>query len=193
MFRDEYQWSSFQLSLRYQLFLWFEAGARCRELVLPRLSSQWGPRRANAMASREGYPWAGSSSWVVSRWALCQRSCLACIPSQRGSYRQQCWVAKKIKLTSDFLKWKWGVYYKEIEVFLDSKTENKVHSSFMEAGEQKNRAASPSISFLVHVALSPLREKRVCSVLSPSSGSTSWTSTHRWQFQDLWVQISNSQ
>ena len=47
--------------------------------------------------------------------------------------------------------------YKEIEVLLTSKTENNIHSSFMEVGEQMTRPLPLSTSFLVHMALSSLR------------------------------------
>ena len=57
------------------------------------------PRKVDALASRRDYLWAGSSTWVVSRCALCQRSCLACLLSQRVP-SSVCWVAKKVELAS---------------------------------------------------------------------------------------------
>ena len=57
--------------------------------------------------------------------------------------------------------------YKEIEVLLTSKTENNIHSSFMEAGEQMTRPLPLSTSFLVHMALSSLRDKSLLCSLPP--------------------------
>lgn len=65
MFRNEWQWPSCPLS-RYQLSLaegdtesWFFQGWALSET-----------RKADALASMEGSPWAGDPSWVVPRLAL---------------------------------------------------------------------------------------------------------------------------
>lgn len=94
---------------------------------------------------------------MVSRCALCQRSCPG-LPSLLKSPSSVCWVAKKkIELASGENE---ECFYKEIEVLLASKTENNIHPSLMEAGEQKAGLPLPlPPPFLLHVALSSLREK----------------------------------
>lgn len=60
------------------------------------------------------------------------------------------------------------MFYKEIEVLLAPKTENNIHPSFMEAGEQRAGPPLPLASFLLHVALSSLRGKSLLCSLPPA-------------------------